>query len=149
MGRYMKSDRCEVVKAFISFVTVMQLYYLFDYYDYVVAGAKKEWYKLLYSGENPGPMPRFSTYLGPFIAEFIVLMLHCPPYFDFRFWEDATGTKKVFIGDKMGVFIMLRLYAFVRVIRDYSNIFARRRLVYDGGYRNRGGQEIDSTVALK
>ena len=30
------------------------VFYLYDYYDYQVAGAKKEWYKLLYEGANPG-----------------------------------------------------------------------------------------------
>jgi hypothetical protein len=36
------------------------------------------------------------------------LGLHCPPYFDFRFWTDVTGLQKVFISDKLGVFVFLR-----------------------------------------
>ena len=31
----------QVLKAVISFVTVMQLYYCYDYYEYLSAGAKK------------------------------------------------------------------------------------------------------------
>ena len=93
----------QVLKGCISFVTVMQLYYCYDYYDYLAAGAKKEWYKMLYQGRNPGPIPGFWTYGAAFMAEFLILMLHCPPYFDFRFWKDATGLKKVFISDKLGV----------------------------------------------
>merc|ERR1712023_195588 len=88
---FAQSDTCEALKCVISFITVMQLYYLYDYYDYLVAGAKKEWYKMLYAGENPGPVPSFSMFMTPFICEFIILCLHCPPYFDFRFWKTTVG----------------------------------------------------------
>jgi hypothetical protein len=146
---YEMKVECEVIKAVVSFITVMQLYYCYDYYEYLSAGAKKEWYKMLYSGRNPGPVPSFSQYLGRFLLEFFLISLHCPPYFDFRFWENAAGQKKVFISDKMNVFIFLRTVTFIRVLRDYCDLYARRRLVYDGGYRARGGQEIDSAVAIR
>jgi len=59
---YQQLPACEVLKGCISFITVMQLYYLYDYYDYVANGAKKEWFVMLYKGRNPGPCPgRFFT----------------------------------------------------------------------------------------
>lgn len=146
---YEASLKCEVLKAVISFVTVMQLYYCYDYYEYLSAGAKKEWYKLLYSGRNPGPIPSFMTYFSPFMVEFLLLSLHCPPYFDFRFWTTKAGLQKVFISDKLGVFVMVRAYTIIRVLRDYCTLYARRRLVYDGGYRARGGAEITGASALR
>ena len=55
---YEKREICEGLKAFLMFQTVMMLYYLYDLYDYMVAGAKKDWYHILYKGENPGPVPK-------------------------------------------------------------------------------------------
>jgi len=125
------------------------LFYLYDYYDYQVAGAKKEWYKLLYEGANPGPMPTFGLYASSFALEFFILSLHCLPCTDFYFWVDETGVQSQFIGDKINSLCMLRLYTAIRVIRDYTSIYSRRRLVYDGGYRERGGPEITFKLALK
>merc|ERR1711990_1342378 len=98
---YTVQTRCEVLKAVNSFITTILLYYLYDYYDYQVAGAKKEWYKILYDGGNPGPMPKFRHYTFNFMGEFLLLSIHCVPYADFRFWKDATGIEKPFISDKL------------------------------------------------
>jgi len=147
--RYKVQERCEILKACNSFITTMLLYYLYDYYDYQVAGAKKEWYKSLYDGENPGPMPTFGMYFPNFFLEFIILAIHCVPYSDFRFWTDVTGAQKPFISDKLNSLCLLRLYTVIRVVRDYTPIYSRRRLVYDGGYRERGGPEINYKLAMK
>jgi len=146
---YVAQTRCEILKAVNSFITTILLYYIYDYYDYQVAGAKKEWYKALYDGENPGPMPTFWSYFGNFMMEFCLLGFHALPYSDFRFWTDVTGLEKPFISDKLNALCMLRLYTVFRVVRDYTPIYARRRLVYDGGYRERGGPEINYKLALK
>merc|ERR1712072_1350426 len=121
--RYEMKPACEALKAVNSFMTTMILYYLYDYYDYQVAGAKKEWYKKLYQGENTGPMPTFGLYFPHFLGEFLLLSIHCVPYADFRFWKDQTGLKKPFISDKLNALCMLRLYTVVRVIRDYTPIY--------------------------
>ena len=42
---------------------------------------------------------------------------------------------KPFVSDELGVFVFLRVYLFVRVVRDYTDVYARRRLIYDSGYR--------------
>merc|ERR1711934_542078 len=94
-------------------------------------------------------MPSFSLYFPHFLGEFLLLSIHCVPYADFRFWKDATGIEKPFISDKLNSLCMLRLYTVVRVVRDYTPIYARRRLVYDGGYRARGGPEINYKLAFK
>ena len=44
-----------------------------------------------------------------------------------------SGQQKVFISDKLNVFVMFRFFTYIRVLRDYCTLFARRRLVYDGG----------------
>ena len=44
-----------------------------------------------------------------------------------------SGAVKPFASDKLEVFALLRIYLFVRVVRDYSDIYARRRLIYDHG----------------
>jgi len=149
IAKYTMQNRCEILKGVNSFITTMLLYYLYDYYDYQVAGAKKEWYKALYDGENPGPMPAFSSYLPTFLIEFCLIAMHAVPYADFRYWKDATGIEKPFITDKLNALCLLRLYTIIRVVRDYTPIYSRRRLVYDGGYRERGGPEINYKLAMK
>lgn len=48
-------------------------------------------------------------------------------------WQ-GSGAVKPFVSDKLGVFVFLRVYLFVRVVRDYTDVYARRRLIYDNGY---------------
>jgi len=146
---YQKLGYCEALKAVNSFCTVMLLYYLYDYYDYQVAGAKKDWYKRLYDGENPGPKPSFKSYAMSFLIEFVVLAFHTPPYFDFRYWKLESGITKPLVSDKLAVFCFIRLYLFIRVVRDGARVYSRRRLIYDGGYRERGGPEINYKLAMK
>lgn len=146
---YEKREVCEGLKAFLLFQTVMMLYYLYDLYDYMVAGAKKDWYHSLYKGENPGPVPKFKHHMWQFIAEFVVVALHAPPYFDFRHWRTGSGAVKPFVSDKLGVFVFMRVYLFVRVVRDYTDVYARRRLIYDNGHKAEGGCEIRSLTAMK
>merc|ERR1711998_51392 len=149
LNLYKKHDYCEGLKAFNSFCTVMLLYYLYDYYDYQVAGAKKDWYKRLYEGENPGPKPSFGGYFIVFLMEFVVLAFHPPPYFDFRYWKEESGTEKPMISDKLAIFCVVRVYLIIRVVRDATRVYSRRRLIYDGGYRERGGPEINYKLAMK
>jgi hypothetical protein len=146
---YEKREICEGLKGFLMFQTVMMLYYLYDLYDYMIAGAKKDWYHILYKGENPGPVPKFSHHMGQFITEFAVVALHAPPYFDFRHWRTGSGAVKPFVSDKLGVFVFLRVYLFVRVVRDYTDVYARRRLIYDSGHKANGGCEIRALTAVK
>lgn len=147
--KYEKHNYCEGIKAVNSFCTVMLLYYLYDYYDYQVAGAKKDWYKRLYDGENPGPKPSFKSYFLSFLLEFVVLAFHAPPFFDFRYWKLESGITKPLVSDKLGAFCFVRLYLFVRVVRDATRVYSRRRMIYDGGYRERGGPEINYKLAMK
>lgn len=61
----------------------------------------------------------------------------------------VSGTEKPMISDKLAVFCMVRVYLLVRVVRDATRVYSRRRLIYDGGYRERGGPEINYKLALK
>jgi len=56
---------------------------------------------------------------------------------------------KPFVSDKLGVFVFLRVYLFVRVVRDYTDVYARRRLIYDSGHKANGGCEIRALTAVK
>ena len=49
-----------ILKGVGSFLTMILLYQLYDLYDYLHAGLKKEWYVALYtnSGDNGKPLPR-------------------------------------------------------------------------------------------
>merc|ERR1711957_54055 len=94
--------------------------------------------------------------MGSFIIELLIIFIHVPPGVDFRYWTVAPGKtnvnpglKKPFISDKLQVFMCLRLYLWIRVIRDHSNIYERRRLVYQGGFRERGGSVINYKLAVK
>lgn len=84
-----------------------------------------------------------------FIAEFVIIALHTPPFFDFKYWKKSSGAVKPFVSDKLNVFVFLRLYLFVRVVRDYTAVYSRRRLIYDSGYKEEGGYEVGSLTAMK
>merc|ERR1711937_987487 len=140
-------------------ITLCLMIMVWDYYDYQVIGIKKNWYVQLYNGKRPGNLPRgiLSSHLWVnFLIELIVVFIHVPPGLDFRYWEIEEGktnvnpdVKKTFISDKLQVFMCFRLYLWIRVIRDHSNIYQRRRLVYLGGYKDRGGSEINYKLACK
>jgi len=148
-----------VMKCVQSFLTLCLLVMLYDYYNYQIVGLKKKWYVALYQGKRPGNLPRgiWSSPLRiPFIVEFIILLIHVPPYMDFRYWEIApgktnvnVGMKKPFLCDNFGVFMCMRLYLWIRVIRDTCNVYQRRRLIYEGGYSDRGGPPINFKVTCK
>jgi hypothetical protein len=61
----------------------------------------------------------------------------------------SQGLKKPFLCDNFGVFMAVRLYLWVRVIRDHTSVYERRRLIYQGGYTERGGPEINFKIACK
>jgi len=150
---------CNVMKGFQSFFTLVLLYRVYDYYQYQLAGMKKLWYVSLYEGKRPGTLPRgiwTSPFLNAFVVEVLVCMIHVPPGLDFRYWEVPegkinvnVGMKKPFLCDNFGVFMVMRLYMWVRVVRDSTGVYQRRRLIYEGGYRARGGPEINYVVACK
>jgi len=149
----------EAMKCVQSAITLLMLLMLYDYYTYQIVGLKKKWYVSLYEGKRPGNLPRgiWSSPLRiPFITECILLAIHVPPYLDFRFWEVPegktnvnVGMKKPFLSDNFGVFMAIRLYLWVRVIRDCTGVYQRRRLIYEGGYTERGGPPITFKVACK
>ena len=45
--------------------------------------------------------------------------------------------------------IFLRLYLWIRVLRDSCMIYRRRWQIYEGGYRRRGGPDITWSTALR
>jgi len=149
----------EIMKLCQSILTLILLIMLYDYYQYQILGVKKNWYVSLYEGKRPGNLPRgiwSSSFRWPFIVEFVLLLIHVPPYLDFRYWDVPegktnvnVGLKKPFISDVMGVFMCVRLYLWVRVIRDHTSVYTRRRLIYEGGYRERGGPPINFKIACK
>merc|ERR1712216_433930 len=149
----------EIMKAVQSFFTLVLLIMLYDYYQYQIVGMKKKWYVSLYEGKRPGALPR-GIWSSPlrvgFIVECLLIILHVPPYLDFRYWDVPEGTtnvnvgmKKPFLCDNFGVFMAVRLYLWIRVIRDHTNVYERRRLIYEGGYAERGGPPINFKIACK
>ena len=150
---------CSVMKGLQSFFTLILLYRVYDYYQYQLTGVKKLWYVKLYEGKRPGPLPRGiwgSQFWSAFVFEVLICFIHVPPGLDFRYWDVPegkinvnVGMKKPFLCDNFGVFMVMRLYMWVRVIRDYAGVYQRRRLIYEGGYRARGGPDINYVVCLK
>jgi len=148
-----------IMKGFCTLFTLILMYMVYDMYNYQTVGMKKRWYTSLYAGNRPGDLVRGimdSPLAFGFVWEMILLALHTPPFLDFRYWEIEAGKtdvnpglKKPFMSDCFGVFIVLRLYLFARVVRDNTPLYARRRLIYEGGYKSRGGGEIDYKLAFK
>ena len=148
-----------IIKGFQTIFTGILLYNIYDYYAYQVAYLKKNWYILLYEGLRPGDLPQ-SIWRSPlrlrFILEVFLLAIHVPPYCDIPYWkQDPDGTTAnhdvllPFVPDFVGGFMTLRLYLWIRVIRDYSAIYSRRRLIYSGGYKGRGGPDLNYVIACK
>jgi hypothetical protein len=151
-----------VFKGVISALTALQLYLLYDYYQYLIAGHKKEWYTALYvnrpappgMGEIPRGLMGTKLFCSAFIAEFIVLILHAPPGLDFRFWccrsdEGNEHIKKPFLSDKFNLIVFARIYLLVRVLRDACPLWRRRFQIYAGGYARRGGPEINFAGTMR
>jgi len=148
------------LKGVITVITVIMLCQLWDLYDYMAVGHKKEWYTGLFTNSPEGgkDLPRgilgTAALRNNFIVEICLLAFHIPPGLDFRYWccrEDAgnEGLLKPFISDKWNMLLFFRLYLFVRVLRDAAMIYRRRFQIYEGGYRRRGGHTITYAAAMR
>jgi len=72
--------------------------------------------------------------LFQFLLEFAVCIVHPLPGI---------------ITNKLGCFMFCRLYLLMMLIRNYSELYVKRGLVYKGGHLKRGGKRIDLALVLK
>lgn len=102
----------------ISFLTVLLLVQLLDYYNGLLATMTKVW---KHSRANTGfnisvwSVLRASPLARTFWAEVLVCSLHAPPFQP--------------IGDKWGLLMLLRFYMVFMIIRDRSTIYLRRNTI--------------------
>ena len=74
------------------------------------------------------------AFLQNFITEFMFCILHPVPYL---------------FPNKMGVLMFLRLLLLVRVVKDRSELWMKRGVIFKGGYKDRGGPPIDTILCCK
>eukprot|EP00656_Telonema_subtile_P055622 TRINITY_DN8669_c0_g1_i1.p1 TRINITY_DN8669_c0_g1~~TRINITY_DN8669_c0_g1_i1.p1 ORF type:complete len:323 (-),score=94.71 TRINITY_DN8669_c0_g1_i1:31-999(-) len=103
---------------------------LIDYYQLCVYLYRR--YQTPNTDELQGWWPRQWVYT--FAVEVLVCLVHPVPGL---------------INNKVGAFILLRLYLLLNLVRNNSEIFKKRGLVYNSGHLKRGGDRVDLTLCLK
>jgi hypothetical protein len=130
---YAGNDGGQALKCVVSVLTVGQLVCLYKYYRFQIDMDSVE--KYTYERRRI-PLCR-STRVWPFLAECCALLLHAPPYMDFR----ATFAGHDFdhiIDDKLSLFVLFRIYMFVRLVREYSDSYRWRKWIIESGRMDYG-----------
>ena len=96
---------------------------------------------------------------APSMAQIAISCMHslltaAAPHVLLMPWQLArltSGCPKVpiIIPNKMGIFMFLRLYLLLRLLRDNSELFNKRSIIMKSGYKSRGGKDIDTLLCLK
>jgi len=115
----------------IGFTTVMAVCALFDLYQLEVYIWRK-YYKPAGEGVVEYGWPL--SFLLPFLVETAIIMVHPLPFFS---------------DDKVGLFMFMRLYLVVRLVRNESDLYQERHIIGDKAYQDRGGPEFDCALILR
>jgi len=73
-------------------------------------------------------------YIAPFCGELFICIIHPIPWI---------------LPNKIGIFMFLRLWLLARLIREHTELYQKRAIVWKSGYVDRGGPPIDTTLCLK
>eukprot|EP00002_Diphylleia_rotans_P034832 TRINITY_DN7518_c0_g1_i1.p1 TRINITY_DN7518_c0_g1~~TRINITY_DN7518_c0_g1_i1.p1 ORF type:complete len:482 (+),score=88.27 TRINITY_DN7518_c0_g1_i1:76-1521(+) len=120
----------QALKVFTTLSTILLVFMIAENYrvlSFVVAG-----------NCHLSTLNRFSLVLENhglrFVLEIFVCLLHIPPYIDHFMQENP---------DKYGIFMFLRLYLGVKVLRDYSPVYVQRAKILQRMERSRTGTAFD------
>ena len=116
----------------LSAITGVLLCALFDYHQLTVYVFEKYQMGVGNEGTQGRWWPR--EHLMQFIGEALICLVHPLPGL---------------ITNKLGCFLFLRLYLLMMLVRNYSEIYTKRGMVYESGHLKRGGKRIDLELVLK
>lgn len=130
--RYMENSTASsyVTRFLMSVVTALLLCCLFDYYQLMVYVYRK------YQTPNQEEMSGFwpNKFLYPFLVEMCVCFIHPIPGL---------------LNNKIGAFMLVRIYLLLNLVRNSSEIYTKRGIVYRSGHLKRGGERVDLTLCIK
>eukprot|EP00658_Telonema_sp_P-2_P017623 TRINITY_DN16869_c0_g1_i1.p1 TRINITY_DN16869_c0_g1~~TRINITY_DN16869_c0_g1_i1.p1 ORF type:complete len:450 (-),score=142.58 TRINITY_DN16869_c0_g1_i1:256-1605(-) len=131
-ARYMNNGTASsyVLRFLITFVTALLLCALFDYYQLCVYIYRK--YQTPNLEEQHGAWPK--QFLYTFAVEAGICLVHPIPGL---------------INNKLGALMLVRIYLLLNLVRNYSEIYRKRGLVYHSGHLKRGGDRVDLKLCLK
>lgn len=116
----------------LSAITGLLLCALFDYHQLTVYVFEKYQMGVGDEGTRGRWWPR--EHLMQFMGEALICLVHPLPGL---------------ITNKLGCFLFLRLYLLMMLVRNYSEIYTKRGMVYESGHLKRGGKRIDLELVLK
>lgn len=125
--------KTNALKGLISAITLVHILSLWSYYRFQLRMEKNSYWFLRDS------MTWHNNAWVFFGVEFVILILHPFP----------TGSRYMY-DDKLGAFMFLRLYQVIRVLRDHSPIYQKRRnLLQDPTLKRTGAVEFNWLLAAK
>ena len=103
-----------IVKSLNVLVTILCIFLLINYYATLADLKKKQWGFI-----NRFTAFRTSSLMPKFFMELLIIILTPLPGLE-RLWG---------LGDKTGLFMFARFYLVVRVVRDYSEVYRKRKQI--------------------
>lgn len=113
----------QYLKLAVSMITIANVMYLVRYYTVRAAFERALWEGVV-GAAGFGAFRR--PFLWPMLAETVLLLVHAPPWLDYRVADAVTGVDRPFLSDKINLACFLRLYQAARLVRDNSGVFRTR-----------------------
>lgn len=130
-GRYMDNSSISayVMRYLMSVVTALMICALTDYYIVTLFIFRK------FQCQDPEEAVGWSVEVWvEFFVQCAIIVIHPIPGL---------------IDNKLGAFCFIRLYVLLLVLRNNSEMYTKRGIVYSSGHLKRGGKRIDATLCIK
>jgi hypothetical protein len=143
-GVYTSSTAGQVLKAIVSFITLLMLVALYRFYRFLVDLDSAEQYPYI---RRRMPMIKSPRCIF-FVIESLVILVHAPPYMNFT---TTIGGNKAdqFVEDQLSLVVLFRFYLLVRCIRDWSNLYKWRKWILQSGRMQYGFPKVNAFFTLK
>lgn len=136
-------DVLKAVLTIVSLLTVRKLYHLCSLLNDL------SFYRTSVGGVVRPPFYQ-SLYFPQFCLESLLCLLHTPPFTGYSSEVlDATHTYTPFLSLQFNLVVAVRLYLFLRLLRDLSPVYRRRDAVLASGKLQYGIPIFDTRLALK
>ena len=130
-GRYMDNSSigAYVMRYLMSVVTALMICALTDYYIVTLFIFRK------FQCQDPEEAKGWSFHVCvEFFVQCAIIIIHPIPGL---------------IDNKLGAFCFIRLYVLLLVLRNNSEMYTKRGIVYSSGHLKRGGKRIDAELCIK
>lgn len=141
---YTPSDLGQALKVINSLLTLITMFVLYKYYR-----LQMDLDSIRFDLYTRKRIPFWSSHRKwLFLVEILVAFVHTPPFMDFSTTFLGHHFDR-FIEDKMNIFIFIRLYQWLRVVRDRSAVYKWRKWVLQSGRLHSGHPHFDAFYVVK